>query len=52
MIGQKVEFPIGLAAWDIGVVTDYDEQTGLLTVINDEGEIFRGCESQVANVES
>jgi hypothetical protein len=51
MIGLKVEFPIGLAAWDIGVVTEYDESTGLITVVNEDGERFRGSESQVSNLE-
>lgn len=51
MIGLKVEFPIGLAAWEIGVVTNYDDRTGQIIVRTDDGEFYNGCESQVSNVE-
>lgn len=52
MVGTKVEFPISFAAWDVGIVTHYDEQTGQITVQNDEGEVFVGCESLVTNFDS
>lgn len=51
MIGVLVEFPVGLAAWEIGVVTQYDERTGTITVTTKDGQKFKGCESQVSNVE-
>lgn len=50
MIGQYVEFQTGICSWEQGRVIDYDENSGILTIETDDGEKFRGCETQITEV--
>jgi len=47
MIGLTVEFPLDIASNGIGTVTAYNEQTGKITVIDDDNLKWQGDEYQV-----
>lgn len=43
MIGKRVEYQTGLAAYGIGIVTDINEETGIVVVKDDEdGSVWKG----------
>lgn len=47
MIGQRVEFPIERGVYEEGVVEEYCEDSGLITVVDDENVRWKGYEYQV-----
>ena len=50
MIGQRYSAPINRADHAEGVVTKYDEDTGLVTLISDDGEEWSGYEYQLETI--
>jgi len=47
VIGQRVEFPIERGIYEEGVVEEYCENSGLITVVDDENNRWKGYEYQV-----
>jgi hypothetical protein len=47
MIGQNVIVPVGVGSDVEGVVIQFDEDSGLLIMLDDEGDKYQGYEYQV-----
>jgi hypothetical protein len=52
VIGMRVEFPINAGEWGTGTVSSFDEDTGLIAVRDDDGELWKGYEYQVVTERS
>lgn len=47
MIGSLVSAPVGHGSEVEGTVIEYDQNSGALTIKDDDGELFNGYEYQV-----
>lgn len=47
MIGLTVEFPTDSSIYEIGIVTSYNEETGIVIITDEDGDKWRGYEYQV-----
>ena len=47
MIGQRFFAPINALDYVKGIVTHYNEDSGFVTLITDEGDCFKGYEYQL-----
>ena len=46
MLGQRIEFPIELGVYEEGVVKEFCEDSGRITVVDDDGGHWKGYEYQ------
>lgn len=51
MIGERFLAPIDSLDYVEGLVTHYNEDSGFVTLITDEGECFKGYEYQLEPVD-
>tara|TARA_B110001454_G_C12679657_1_gene417436 strand:+ start:667 stop:822 length:156 start_codon:yes stop_codon:yes gene_type:complete len=50
MVGDRFVAPISLADTVEGVVTSYNEDSGFVTLITDDGESWKGYEYQLETI--
>jgi hypothetical protein len=51
MLGKRFSAPINQVDTIEGIVTSYDDNTGSVSLLTDDGDIFHGYEYQLESIE-